>query len=113
MPASGLADVAADSPYQQWLGRLIRAVLPKIAEVRKRIERLGRDIWLEVDGQYVFGRGISEILKAVERTGSIKAAAHALGVHQQTVKRHLVALRRWAGVETNAQLAVVLTRAGE
>jgi multidrug resistance efflux pump len=27
--ASGLADVAADSPYQQWLGRLIGAVLPK------------------------------------------------------------------------------------
>jgi ribulose-phosphate 3-epimerase len=25
-------------------------VLPKIAEVRKRIDRLGRDIWLEVDG---------------------------------------------------------------
>jgi ribulose-phosphate 3-epimerase len=30
--------------------QFIRAVLPKIAEVRKRIERLGRDIWLEVDG---------------------------------------------------------------
>ena len=28
----------------------IRSVLPKIAEVRKRIDRLGRDIWLEVDG---------------------------------------------------------------
>ena len=30
--------------------QFIRAVLPKIAEVRKRIDRLGRDIWLEVDG---------------------------------------------------------------
>jgi ribulose-phosphate 3-epimerase len=30
--------------------QFIRAVLPKIAEVRKRIARLGRDIWLEVDG---------------------------------------------------------------
>ena len=28
----------------------IRSVLPKIAEVRRRIDRLGRDIWLEVDG---------------------------------------------------------------
>jgi ribulose-phosphate 3-epimerase len=28
----------------------IRSVLPKIAEVRRRIERLGRDVWLEVDG---------------------------------------------------------------
>ena len=30
--------------------QFIRSVLPKIAEVRKRIDKLGRDIWLEVDG---------------------------------------------------------------
>jgi ribulose-phosphate 3-epimerase len=30
--------------------QFIRAVLPKITEVRKRINKLGRDIWLEVDG---------------------------------------------------------------
>jgi ribulose-phosphate 3-epimerase len=30
--------------------QFIASVLPKIAEVRKRIERSGRDIWLEVDG---------------------------------------------------------------
>lgn len=36
-------------------------------------------IWLEIDGNYAFGHGISEILKAVQRTGSIKAAAQDLG----------------------------------
>lgn len=36
-------------------------------------------VWLEHDGRYVFGYGISEILKAVERAGSIKAAAESLG----------------------------------
>jgi len=30
--------------------QFIASVLPKIAEVRRRIERCGRDIWLEVDG---------------------------------------------------------------
>ena len=30
--------------------QFIRSVLPKIAEVRRRIERLGREVWLEVDG---------------------------------------------------------------
>jgi len=30
--------------------QFIRSVLPKIAEVRKRIDKLGKDIWLEVDG---------------------------------------------------------------
>jgi ribulose-phosphate 3-epimerase len=38
-------------------------VLPKIAEVRRRIDRLGRDIWLEVDGG-VKGDNIAEIAAA-------------------------------------------------
>jgi ribulose-phosphate 3-epimerase len=41
----------------------IRSVLPKIAEVRKRIDRLGRDIWLEVDGG-VKADNIAEIAAA-------------------------------------------------
>jgi len=43
--------------------QFIRAVLPKIAEVRKRIDRVGRDIWLEVDGG-VKADNIAEIAKA-------------------------------------------------
>jgi molybdate transport repressor ModE-like protein len=36
-------------------------------------------VWLEVDGRYVFGHGICEILRAVSETGSIKEAARQLG----------------------------------
>ena len=36
-------------------------------------------LWLEVNSQYVFGLGISDILKAVQHTGSIKAAAQEVG----------------------------------
>jgi molybdate transport system regulatory protein len=36
-------------------------------------------VWLELDGEYVFGYGLSEILKAVEAAGSIKGAAESLG----------------------------------
>jgi ribulose-phosphate 3-epimerase len=43
--------------------QFIRSVLPKIAEVRRRIERLGRDIWLEVDGG-VKADNIAEIAAA-------------------------------------------------
>ena len=35
-------------------------------------------VWLELDGRYVFGHGLSEILKAVEAAGSIKEAARQL-----------------------------------
>ncbi len=36
-------------------------------------------VWLEVDGEYVFGFGLSQMLKAVQAAGSIKAAADRLG----------------------------------
>jgi molybdate transport system regulatory protein len=36
-------------------------------------------IWLEAGGRYVFGFGMSEILKAVDAAGSIKEAARRLG----------------------------------
>lgn len=36
-------------------------------------------VWLELEGNYVFGFGLSEILKAVAATGSIKAGAERLG----------------------------------
>jgi molybdate transport system regulatory protein len=36
-------------------------------------------VWLEIDGRYAFGFGISEILQAVDRAGSIKQAANDLG----------------------------------
>jgi molybdate transport system regulatory protein len=36
-------------------------------------------VWLEFEGRYAFGLGVSEILQAVERAGSIKHAAAELG----------------------------------
>ncbi len=36
-------------------------------------------IWIEQDGHYVFGLGLSNILKAIDQTGSIKAAAQQVG----------------------------------
>lgn len=36
-------------------------------------------VWLEIDGEYVFGWGICEILQAVREAGSIKDAAVQLG----------------------------------
>jgi ribulose-phosphate 3-epimerase len=43
--------------------QFIASVLPKIAEVRKRIDRLGKDIWLEVDGG-IKTENIAEVAKA-------------------------------------------------
>jgi molybdate transport repressor ModE-like protein len=36
-------------------------------------------VWLETKGRYAFGFGISEILQAVDRAGSIKQASSDLG----------------------------------
>jgi ribulose-phosphate 3-epimerase len=43
--------------------QFIRSVLPKVSEVRKRIDKLGRDIWLEVDGG-IKADNIAEVAKA-------------------------------------------------
>jgi len=43
--------------------QFIRAVLPKISEVRKRIDKLGKDIWLEVDGG-IKTENIAEVARA-------------------------------------------------
>ncbi len=46
----------------------------KQRQVKPRVK-----VWLEMDDRYVFGFGISEILKAVQESGSMKAAAESLG----------------------------------
>ena len=43
--------------------QFIRSVLPKVSEVRKRIDKTGRDIWLEVDGG-IKTDNIAEVAKA-------------------------------------------------
>lgn len=63
-------------------------------------------IWLERDGEYVFGLGICEILKAVERAGSIKGAAEIVGKSY----RHIWS--RIKEVEASLELPLVETRVG-
>jgi ribulose-phosphate 3-epimerase len=43
--------------------QFIPSVLPKVAEVRKRIDKLGKDIWLEVDGG-IKADNIADVAKA-------------------------------------------------
>ena len=43
--------------------QFIRSVLPKIADVRKRIKACGKDIWLEVDGG-IKGDNIADVARA-------------------------------------------------
>src|SRR5512138_490059 len=43
--------------------QFIRSVLPKISDVRKRIDKLGKEIWLEVDGG-IKTDNIAEVAKA-------------------------------------------------
>src|SRR5262245_45414734 len=63
-------------------------------------------VWLEVGGEYAFGLGISEILQAVGRAGSIKQAASDLGKSY----RHVWARIREA--ERALGLALVEARVG-
>ena len=55
-------------------------------------------VWLEVDGEYVFGLGISNILKGVEQTGSIKEAAQIVGRSYRHVWSRIKAVERSLGI---------------
>jgi molybdate transport system regulatory protein len=54
-----------------------RAKRPPARKTKRLTPRV--KVWLEVVGRYGFGFGVSEILRAVERAGSIKQAADDLG----------------------------------
>jgi len=76
----------------------IPAVLPKIAEVRRRIDRLGREIWLEVDGG-VKGDNIAEIAAAGADTfvaGSAIFGSKDYAATIRDMRARLAAVRRAA-----------------
>jgi molybdate transport system regulatory protein len=74
--ASGMCEhplVLVCRPEAVMIHTTSRARLPA-ADLKPRIK-----IWLERDGTYAFGLGISQILQAIEASGSIKQAASDLG----------------------------------
>jgi ribulose-phosphate 3-epimerase len=66
--------------------QFIRAVLPKISEVRKRIDKLGRDIWLEVDGG-IKTENIAEVAKAGADTFVAGSAIFGSKDYAATIKQ--------------------------
>jgi len=51
---------------------------PKLSRSASAVH-LRLKLWVEIGGEYVFGRGIRDILQAVGQTGSIKHAARKVG----------------------------------
>lgn len=56
--------------------------------------KLRAKIWIEVDGGHLFGRGRAALLEAIEREGSIQAAARRLGLSYR---------RAWTLLKTSEQ----------
>jgi multidrug resistance efflux pump len=50
LAASGLADVAGDSPYQQWLARLIQAITPEAFDASRQLAHAALPEALAADG---------------------------------------------------------------
>src|SRR5262245_19948744 len=66
--------------------QFIRSVLPKISEVRKRIDRLGKEIWLEVDGG-IKTDNIAEVAKAGADTFVAGSAIFGSKDYAATIKQ--------------------------
>ena len=65
--------------------QFIAAVLPKIAEARRRIQASGREVWLEVDGG-VKPDNIAQIARAGAETFVAGSAVFGSGDHAATIR---------------------------
>jgi ribulose-phosphate 3-epimerase len=66
--------------------QFIRSVLAKVSEVRKRIDKLGRDIWLEVDGG-IKTDNIAEVARAGADTFVAGSAIFGSKDYAATIKQ--------------------------
>ncbi|MCM0082150.1 winged helix-turn-helix domain-containing protein [Geomonas sp. Red32] len=54
-------------------------------------------IWLEVDGQPVFGQGREELLRLIGKTGSMNAAAKEMGIPYRKAWTYVDAMEKRLG----------------
>jgi len=54
-------------------------------------------IWLEIDGEPVFGQGRDELLRLIRKTGSINAAAKEMGVPYRKAWTYIDAMEKRLG----------------
>jgi len=59
--------------------------------------RVRSKIWLELDGKPVFGRGREELLRLIQGTGSINAAAKEMGLPYRKAWTYLDAMEKRLG----------------
>lgn len=54
-------------------------------------------IWLETDGEPVFGQGRDELLRLIQNTGSINAAAKSMGIPYRKAWTYIDAMEKRLG----------------
>ena len=59
--------------------------------------RVRSKIWLEMDGKPVFGQGREDLLRFIRETGSINAAAKAMGISYRKAWTYIDAMQRRLG----------------
>ncbi|MCK9363154.1 MAG: LysR family transcriptional regulator [Syntrophales bacterium] len=55
-------------------------------------------IWLEIDGEPVFGRGREELLRLIQKGSSINAAAKEMGIPYRKVWTYIDAMEKRLGL---------------
>lgn len=67
--------------------------------MKNRVDRLQvrSKIWLEIDGEPVFGHGREDLLRHVQETGSINAASKAMGIPYRKAWTYIDAMEKRLG----------------
>ncbi|RME68605.1 MAG: LysR family transcriptional regulator [Nitrospirae bacterium] len=69
-----------------------KRVVSKRPEIRSKL-------WIEVDGEPVFGRGRRFLLEAIERTGSINQAAKSINISYRKAWSYIKAMEERLGIK--------------
>jgi len=59
--------------------------------------RVRSKIWLEMDGEPVFGQGREDLLRLIQETGSINGAAKAMGIPYRKAWTYIDAMEKRLG----------------
>jgi len=70
----------------------------KTSELRARSK-----VWLELDGEPVFGDGKADLLETIDKAGSLRAACDVLGISYRTLWRRLRIMEDRFGVSLVAR----------
>jgi len=90
----------AEGAYYKFIGNADQSsfLMPSVMHNSHNAMRIRSKIWLEMDGEPVFGKGRRYLLEAVDKHGSINSAAKAVNISYKKAWSHIKTMEERLGI---------------